>query len=439
MFTHYFKVGIGVIIAAAILAYAYVNIQENRLGKNDSYTLTVVFDNVEGLSEGNAVWLSGLKIGSVKKMQLLPNGKVELSLVIDKKYKIHKDSTFSIRVGILEEKVLSIEKPAMLAKPYRYYKDKDIVKNAESPITLQSLVAQADSAMTEVNKILVDARQFTENEDLRRDILATMSNVAQTTAEAHQFVMMMNETGRANRANIDDTLANVDKISKNLVVTTAKVDDLIAHVDNIVGDETFKQELKETMSSLKETMSNLKDTSKSIRDMATDEQLKTDVKDTIKSTKATMENADVALRGFSKMIKAVNETEVKPDFEFRYESHIKSYFADMNLRIFPPESKVYYLIGLDDLGEASTTNLQFAISGYKPDTWFRVGIKSGKLGVGAERTRKNMYYEAELSDPNDLQFNLRGGRQISGNTYMLLGWERVFKKDSLSLGVLQRY
>ena len=80
MFTHYFKVGIGIIIAIVTLVFAYTLVQQNRVVKG--YALTVVFDNVEGLTEGNAVWMSGLKIGSVEKMQLLPNGKFKLTLHI---------------------------------------------------------------------------------------------------------------------------------------------------------------------------------------------------------------------------------------------------------------------------------------------------------------------------------------------------------------------
>jgi len=293
--------------------------------------------------------------------------------------------------------------------------------------------------MNEMNRILVNARQFSENEKLKSDIIETMDNVAQTTKEASELVKMFNNAGAANRAHIDDTIANVDKISQNFIVTSDKLDKLMDHVNNIAGDETLKKEIKDSMSDLKDTMSNLKETTKSVKDMLTDQKLQTDVKETVESTKKTMDNADVALRGFSKMIKAVNETEVAPDFYFRYQTHKQQYFADMNLRIFPPGKKVYYLLGFDDLGESSTTNLQFAVSGTEPDTWYRFGIKSGKLGIGAERVRKNMFYDAELVDPNDLQLDLRGGRELWSDAYLMLGWESVLKKDSLSLGILQRY
>ncbi len=439
MLSNYFKVGAGILIAIAIVVAAYRAVQENKLGGDKIYTIKVVFDNVEGLSEGNDVWLSGIKIGSIRKLTLLPSGKVQLDLQIEKKYKVLKGSTFAIRLGILEEKVLSIEKPVKMQKPYTYYEDGTVIKNAQPPVTMQKLVKQADQAMTEVNRILFNARQVVENEQMKQDILLAMNNIAETTAEARDFVKMLNDTGMANRGHIDETLANIEKISNNLLVTSDKLDQLLDNANDIAGDETLKQQIKDIAGDLKETMKNLNDTTKSIKDLATDDQVKQDIKETIKSTKNTMDNADVALRGFSKMIKAVNETEIKPDFEFRYETRPDEYYADMNLRIFPPNSKVYYLLGLDNLGESSASNLQFAFKGNLPDEWLRVGIKSGKLGVGAEMTKKNLYYEGELLDPNDLQLNLRVGRGLAENTYLMFGWEGVLKRDSLSFGLLQRY
>ncbi len=441
MFSHYFKVGVGILAAVAILFAGYTKVQENRMKKGEGYQLRVVFDNVEGIDVGNAVWLSGIKIGSVKKMTLRPDGRVLLNLEIDKKYKIHKGSNFTIRVGVLEDKVLSIEKPEELKPPYEYYKPNALITNSHSPATLQSLVEQADKAMSEVNAILANTHEIVESDQLKNDILTATANIARTTQEAAEFAKMLKETGAANRGHIDATLQNIDRLSKNFIATSEKLDQLIAHANDVVGDEKFKQDVKDIADELKLTMENLKETTKSFRDMATDEEIKKDVKETIKSTRATMENADVALSGFSKMVHAINDTQVKPDFEFRYEGKDDQYYADMNLRIFPPSSDVYYLLGFDDLGEASTTNLQLGVHGGRPDTWYRFGIKSGKLGIGMEgqNRKQTIYYEGELVDPNDLQLNMRIGRTLSKNTYFLTGWEKAFKKDSLSVGVVQRY
>lgn len=439
MATHYFKVGLGILIAIAILVTGYRLVQEFKLTKRNSYNLYVVFDNVQGLSAGNAVWLSGVKIGKVDSITLMPDGKAELTLKIENKYKILKGSQFSIKVGFLEDKILSIEKPGKVAPPYKYIKPGTRIVKTRAPVTIPDLVEQANIALGQINVILARARALTENDQIQQNIIGITENVRKTTEEIMVFAKMIRETGADNRENIDSIIANVDRLTENLIGTSQKLDEILANVNDIVGDPQMKQDIKDTVAGLKESVENIKETVQSIRDLATDKQVQDDLKGTIKSTKATMENADVAVSSFTKMIRAINETEIKPDFEFRYEHGADDFFADMNLRIFPPSSDVYYLFGFDDLGESSSTNLQFGVKGPLPDSWYRVGIKSGKLGLGFEYQKKEIFYEGELVDPNDLQFNLRVGRGITENTFVITGWEGAFKRDALSIGVLQRY
>ena len=99
----------------------------------------------------------------------------------------------------------------------------------------------------------------------------------------------------------------------------------------------------------------------------------------------------------------------------------------------------YDLIGLDGLGEDSNTNLMLGVRGSVPNLWYYFGIKSGKLGAGAEWERLPWFYKAELADPNDLRFNLRFGKKLFENSFLMFGWESVFKRDSMSIGVLQQY
>ena len=63
--------------------------------------------------------------------------------------------------------------------------------------------------------------------------------------------------------------------------------------------------------------------------------------------------------------------------------------------------------------------------------WIGLCIATGAWGQDPETTPPE--------DPNDLQLNLRAGHALSENLYFLVGWERAFKNDSLSVGVIQKY
>ncbi len=447
MFTHYFKVGLGIILSIIILYVSYTQVQEFKMTKDNSYALYVVFDNVEGLSVGNAVWLSGIKIGKVEQLDLRDDGRAELALRIENQYKIHKGSQFSIKVGVLEDKTLSIEKPEGLKPPYEFYEPEERIEDTRSPSTIADLTENANRALEEITAILKNVREMVESEQLKGNIFETTENIKLTTAEAYKFLEILKETGVRNRDDIDATVGNVRTITENLVATAEKLDQLVAHVDtllthaeDVMGDELFKANIKGAVADVKTSMSQVEEVTRSIRDLVTDEEINEDLKETIKSTRSTMENADKAVSSFTRMLRAINETEFRPDFEFRYETKARDYFADMNIRIFPPSSEVYYLFGFDDIGEESSTNLQFGIKGKQPNQWYRFGIKSGKLGGGMEFLKKeNLFYEAELSDPNDIQLNFRVGRGISPNQFVIVGWERILNGDSLSIGFLGRY
>ena len=45
-----------------------------------TFMVSAVFKNVEGLKEGDKVWLSGVQIGTVKKVQIVVIGEVVVGL-----------------------------------------------------------------------------------------------------------------------------------------------------------------------------------------------------------------------------------------------------------------------------------------------------------------------------------------------------------------------
>lgn len=439
MFSHYFKVGAGIIAAVAILVISYQQLKETAYTDKNSYELKVMFDNIQGLSAGNDVWLSGVKIGSVDVISLMEDGRAMLTLRIFKDKKILRGSKFSINAGFLQDKNLSIEKPVDATEPYEYYDPGETIEKTNSPATVSDLMTEAYTALSQMNQILSEVKTVVANDDIKQNIFNTTENIEKATAEAFEFVKIMKDTGMTSREDIQATLENIRILSEHLHETIAKVDSVIENADSIVGDQETKDNLKEMVRRLKVSAENVEKTTEAIKDLTTDPEVHEDLRETIKSTKKTMDHADKAVSSFTKMLDAINKTEFKPDFEFRYESREDLYHADMNVRIFPPNSDVFYMFGYDDLGEDKTTNLQFGVKGDKPDLWYRLGLKDGKLGMGFEYKLKNRIYYGDLADPNDLHLNLRVGKELYKNRYIIVGWESILNDDGLSFGFMQKY
>ncbi len=84
-------------------------------GQKDTFvkkiTLHALFDDISGLQAGNNVWVSGVKIGTVKAIQLKGNAAVDVTLNIDRQALpfIHKNSKVKISTdGFIGNKIVVI-------------------------------------------------------------------------------------------------------------------------------------------------------------------------------------------------------------------------------------------------------------------------------------------------------------------------------------------
>ncbi|RZA00868.1 MAG: MCE family protein, partial [Moraxellaceae bacterium] len=87
-------VSIFITIALVIMALGIFTLggQQKRFG--ESVTIKAIFDNVSGLKQGNNVWFSGVKIGTVKSIELYNQSQVMVTMNIEEeshKY-IRKDA-----------------------------------------------------------------------------------------------------------------------------------------------------------------------------------------------------------------------------------------------------------------------------------------------------------------------------------------------------------
>jgi len=82
-------VGIFIFLGIAIFITGVFTIGFQRKTFAKSIEIHILFDDISGLQEGNNVWLSGVKIGTVKKISFHGNTQVETVLRIDKDAQPH--------------------------------------------------------------------------------------------------------------------------------------------------------------------------------------------------------------------------------------------------------------------------------------------------------------------------------------------------------------
>jgi phospholipid/cholesterol/gamma-HCH transport system substrate-binding protein len=105
-------VGIFISLGLAILLVTVFTIGNQRKTFIKSIRLHVIFDNVQGLQPGNNIWLSGMKVGTVKTIDFYGNSQVAVILNVERKAQPHirKDSKAHISTdGLVGNKIVVID------------------------------------------------------------------------------------------------------------------------------------------------------------------------------------------------------------------------------------------------------------------------------------------------------------------------------------------
>lgn len=248
---------------------------------NRTFMVSAIFRNVEGLKEGDNVWLSGVKIGMVKNVLIVSEGKVIVTLSLkDKQNKfIKKDATaFVGSDGFVGNKIVVI-RPGTT--------DQMIVENdtinSLSPTDTQELfnlakeIGMSTRSITDDLK-LISARLnkgegiFGEllhdgpvSDDLRYTIATlktTGENANLISVETNKLLTAINtgdglitklisDTGYAQSLdktlqNINTASANTLKVTEDLQRVTAKINDSDNALGVLLADTVFAQKLRGT-------------------------------------------------------------------------------------------------------------------------------------------------------------------------------------------------
>ncbi|MBL7747986.1 MAG: MCE family protein [Chitinophagaceae bacterium] len=199
------KLGIFVLAGIFFLILLLYMIGRNRNLFGDNYVLKARFENVQGLVSGNNVRFAGIQAGTVKKIRILSDTVIEVTMIIDTKMKevIRKNAVVSIGTdGLVGNKVVNIIPagvPGMLAE------DGDILASKKSIDTegmIQTLhktnndVAEiAEGLKTTVQRLNSSQALWTLLNDntLPQNLHRSLISVRQATSRADNMMTELQE------------------------------------------------------------------------------------------------------------------------------------------------------------------------------------------------------------------------------------------------------
>jgi len=269
---------IGLVLFAVALFY----IGSENTFFNKTFTVSAVFRNIEGLKEGDKVWLSGVKIGTVKNVQIVAEGKVIVAMSLRDKQNefIKKDATaFVGSDGLVGNKIVVIRP----GNARVVIQDNDTI-NTFSPTDTQELINIAKDVGANTRSLTDDLKLITArinkgdgivgellhdgplSNDLRLAITSLRSageNTNQATAELKSMFDKINSGDGLMTKLISDSsyaetfeqaLANVAEAGENSRIMTQDLKEVMSKLNNknnaigvLLTDTTFANKLRETL------------------------------------------------------------------------------------------------------------------------------------------------------------------------------------------------
>ncbi|MEO8719584.1 MAG: MlaD family protein [Ginsengibacter sp.] len=210
-------VGIFIFIGLGIFVWTVLTLGSQKKAFSNSITIKSFFENVNGLQKGNNVWFSGVKVGTIKRVNLIGNGKVEVDMNIDDQSLVFIRKNAKARLstdGLIGNKIIEIYGGTSKAEQIE---EGDILNNDK--------LLSTDEMMNTLSK----------NND---NLLAITDN----------FKMLSNQLvagkGSIGKLLMDDTFANE---LDNMVVSLKKASNNLEKLSGNVSSYTSKLNVKGTL------------------------------------------------------------------------------------------------------------------------------------------------------------------------------------------------
>lgn len=294
------RLGIFVFTGLALFLVSVFYIGSERNVFNKTFTVSAIFKNVEGLTEGDNVWLSGVKIGTVKNVRIISEGKVIVGLSLKDKQNefIKKDATAFIGSdGLVGNKIVII-RPGVASQAIH---DNDTV-NSLSPTDTQDLINIAKDVGSNTKSLTDDLKliaakinngqgvvgELLNEGELSRDLRETINslrlasqNTNQATVDLKKLVSEINNgEGLVTKLIKDSSYAvtfnnalkdvgevgvNAKVMSEDLKEVVSKFNDENNAIGVLLADTTFANKLRVTLSNAKSASAKLDQNMEALR------------------------------------------------------------------------------------------------------------------------------------------------------------------------------
>lgn len=296
-------VGIFVFLGIAILVAGVLTLGGQQKKFVKSIQLKAVFDDIGGLQAGNNVWFSGVKIGTVRKINFYGDSQVEIEMNVEKEVVdfIRKDSKATISSdGLIGNKIIVIYGGTTSAPAVQDGDRLEAVMPLDTDKMMETLQVNNENLVEITNDLKVMTSKLAAGEGIVGAVLADS---------------LLAESFRSIIANLNRASVNSNKMLAELNTFTGKMNQKGNLFNDLATDTVMVGDMKETIESLKATAANSQELTQKLEVIAEKFNAKDNTMGMLlndpefaANLKSTMENTDSATYNLNEGMKALEYT-----------------------------------------------------------------------------------------------------------------------------------
>lgn len=290
-------VGIFTLLGVAIFAITILTLGEQRKTFTESIIVSSFYSNVNGLQKGNNIWFSGVKVGTIKSVNIVKNGNVEVRMNIDQAARkfIHNDVKARLSSdGLIGNKIVELYGGTLSAPLIEngdvvqtddYLSTEDMMntlsKNNDNLLAITDNLKLITSNIADgkgtLGQLLNDETLINQIHAITHSLNRSTGQVERLSKAAADYTAKLNQPGSLANDLVTDTVvfANLRRVSARLQSVTDSSQLVINNLNE--AGQTFKAGLqdegtpigmllndRDAATHIKTTLSNLQAASKKL-------------------------------------------------------------------------------------------------------------------------------------------------------------------------------
>ena len=249
-------VGIFIVLGLAILIWTVLTLGSQKNTFEKSIAVKTFFQNVNGLQKGNNIWYSGVKVGTIEKVALIGNGKVEVDMNINEKSVpyIHQNAKAKLSTdGLIGNKIIEI-----------YGGTTQVPQISEGDVLNNDELLSTDAIMATLSKNNDNLLAITDNLKIVSNQMAEGKGSVGKLLKDETFADELIKTV----ATLKSASANLQQLSANVNHYTAHLNDSGTLANDLVSDTIIFSKLRSTVGKLQQMADSSTEVIKSLKGAA---------------------------------------------------------------------------------------------------------------------------------------------------------------------------